>query len=317
MPGGIIGCIVIFAVSLAVLLRASDKFIEAAERIGLSFGIPSFVIGLTLVALGTSIPELASSIFAVLEGASEIVAGNVVGSNITNVFLVVGFVFMIAKQGKFEADVSKGDAIFLVLATLLFTYGAYDGVFSFAESMMCVAGVLSYITYHIVNYLSDKKDADEDLPESSWKEFAWLLVSGVFIYFSAKYNIEAIQAIAVHINVGVEYIALTAVALGTSLPELFVSMAAVKKGNIAMAIGNVLGSNIFNIFAVMGFPGFIGELTIPPIILSLSLPLLLISTLLMLAIIYQKTATKWRAAILLALYAFFFIQLLTGVVSLP
>lgn len=315
MPGGIVGWIIIFVLSLGFLLRASDKFIEAAERIGLSLGIPSFVIGLTLVALGTSIPELASSIFAVLEGASEIVAGNVAGSNITNTLLVLGVVLLVAPTGKFKADVAAADLIFLVAATFIFTYGAWDGVFSFAESMFCILGIFLYMGYQLFSYLRNKQESEEDLPPTDWRDFLIILISGVFIYFSAKYNIEAIQAIAKIVNIGVEYIALTAVALGTSLPELFVSIAAVRKGNIAMALGNVLGSNIFNIFAVMGFPGLIGSLKISPVILSVSVPLLLISTLLLISIVYQKTVTKWRAAILLMLYAYFFIQLLTGVVT--
>jgi len=315
MPGGILGWILIFVVSLAVLLRASDKFIEGAERIGLSLGIPPFVIGLTLVALGTSIPELASSVFAVLEGASEIVAGNVAGSNITNTLLVLGVVFLVAKPGKFQVNVGRGDLIFLVIATFIFTYGAYDEVFSFFESMLCISGIFLYMGYQLYSYLSKKVESEEELPTTELKDFLIILVSGLFIYFSAKYNIEAIQAIAKIINIGVEYIALTAVALGTSLPELFVSLAAVRKGNIAMALGNVLGSNIFNIFAVMGFPGLIGSLKISPVINSVSVPLLLIATLLLISIVHQKTVTKWRAAILLLLYAYFFIQLFTGVVA--
>ncbi len=309
----------IFALSLFVLLWSADKFIEAAERIGLALGIPSFVIGLTIVALGTSIPELASSIFAVLEGSSEIVAGNVVGSNITNVLLVLGVVLFVAPKGKFHADVGIGDVIFLVLSTLLFTFGALDGVFSFYESLACIFGLVAYMSYHVIAFLRSKAGNKEERGEEYEKvnplDFLWLLGTAVLIYFSAKYNIEAIQAIAAAINIGVEYIALTAVALGTSLPELFVSIAAVRKGNIAMAVGNVLGSNVFNILAVMGIPGMIGRLQIPNVILDVSLPLFLIATLLLLSIVYQKMATKWRAIILLLLYCYFFLQLLSGAIA--
>ncbi len=319
---------IVFIVSLAALIFSADFFIKAAERIGLALGIPPFVIGITLVAMGTSLPELVTSIAAVLSpnDASQIVVGNVVGSNITNMGLVLGLVAVLAKRINITFDLMRVDLPMMLGATFLLYLTVKDRNFTVPEALMCLAGVAIYMGY----VLSLSRDDSPNTPESglvpdldidpetelaehpfNWKDPVTLIASGAVIYFSAKYNVEAIEELASMLNIGKEFIALTVVALGTSLPELVVSIAAIRTDNAEMAVGNVLGSNIFNIFAVMGIPRLLGTIEVPESVLVFSLPLLLVMTLLTLFILHDKQVNRWEGFILLLLYLLFIVNLST------
>ncbi len=298
----------VFIVSLIVLVKSADWFIESAEEIGLALGIPAFLVGLTIVALGTSIPELASSIVAVQKGASEIVVSNVVGSNITNVFLVLGAVLLVGSGKVLNLKLKAGDAILLIATFGWLAFSAInDRVFTMWEAIVCLIGILLYVGYQYRNYLQAQAEDDpSDNPPFRWKSVLMLCLSIVGIYFSAEYNIESIIKLSEILEVGKEIISLSAVALGTSLPELFVSMTAVKKGNLEIAIGNIMGSNILNILAVMGIPGMLGNLAIPELIVTHCLPLLAVATIALLLVVYFRKLRVWSGVGLLLLYGYFF-----------
>lgn len=289
-------------------------------------GVPPFVIGITLIAVGTSLPELVTSIAAVLNPreVSEIVVGNVIGSNITNMGLVLGLVGILAKRIRLEFDVMRVDVPMMLGATFLLYLCIKDLQFQLLEALLCLAGMGIYLAYVlslsrsqdqalVENPLAAELELDlEEAPSSlSWKDLITLMASGAVIYFSAKYNVIAIEELATLLEIGKEFIALTVVALGTSLPELVVSIAAVRTDNAEMAVGNVLGSNIFNIFAVMGIPRLFGVLTIPESVLSFSLPLLMVTTLLCLFILHDREVNRWEGALLFLLYLLFIINLAT------
>lgn len=317
---------IVFVVSLAALIVSADFFIKASERIGLALGVPPFVIGITLVALGTSLPELVTSIAAVLSpsNASAIVPGNVIGSNITNTGLVLGLVGILAKRIKLSFDVMRVDVPMMLGATFLLYLCIKDLDFSLFEAGLCLFGMAIYLAY--VVSLSHKEEgaaesplAQELLPEEtesparfSWREPLILLASTAVIYFSAKYNVLSIEELAGLLGIGKEFIALTVVALGTSLPELVVSIVAVRTENAEMAVGNVLGSNIFNIFAVMGIPRLFGAITIPASMLPFSMPLLLVLTLLTVFILNDHEVNRWEGWILFLFYVLFIVNLATG-----
>ncbi|MEM9983693.1 MAG: calcium/sodium antiporter, partial [Bacteroidota bacterium] len=295
---------IVFFVSLTALIISADFFIKASERIGLALGIPPFVIGVTLVAVGTSLPELITSIVAVTDRSSEIVVGNVVGSNITNMGLVLGLVAILAKKIKLQFDVTKVDLPLMLGATFLIYVVIKDLKFGLIEAFICLGGMLVYLAY-VLN-LSQKDEAGPEnpvLPELevedeaspfSWRDLVTLIGSGLVIYFSAKYNVVAIEELANMLDIGKEFIALTVVALGTSLPELVVSIAAIRTDNAEMAVGNVLGSNIFNLFAVMGIPRLFGQIMIPESILTFSLPVLLVLTLLTVFVLQDREVNRWE-----------------------
>ncbi|MEO0582159.1 MAG: calcium/sodium antiporter [Bacteroidota bacterium] len=299
----------IFIGSLITLIIASDFFIKASERIGIALGIPAFIVGVTMIAIGTSLPELVTSIVAVTRGQSVIVPGNVVGSNLTNTGLVLGVIAIIARRIKLEFDVMKVDGPMLIGATLLLFLCLLDGKFQFFEGLLFLGGLAVYLAYIFMLGKSGGDEAESlDIPSEerkhrlTWKEPVILLLSGLVIYFSAVFNVQAINNLGKILHVGQDFIALTAVALGTSLPELIVSLVAVRTGNIEMAVGNVVGSNLFNIFAVMGLPRLFGEIAIPPTLIDYSLPALVAITIVLLYVLQDKVINRWEGWILLLFY---------------
>lgn len=297
----------LFVVSLAVLLFASDKFVGAAEKIGLHFGISPFIIGLTIVAFGTSLPELATSIAAVFAGQSEIVVGNVVGSNITNILLILGFTAVIGKQIKLDFDVMDIDMPLLFASSFLLYFVLYDGVFSLIEAGLFSIGIIVFL----MNSLRSEKSEVEDRPSLSVITYVYLVLGGFFVYLSANYTINAITEISKILEVPSDIIALTAVALGTSLPELVVSLAAAKQGKHGIAVGNVLGSNIFNTYAVMAIPRFFGEIIIPDGMVSYSIPFMIATTVLFGVICLSKRISNWEGLMLLVFYGFYISSLIS------
>ena len=300
--------IVIFVVSLIVLIKSSDFFIDIAEKIGSSLGIPPMVIGVTIVALGTSLPELASSIASILKDSSEIVVSNVMGSNITNVFLVVGAMSFLGR-GKLVGSKPnwKDDALLFGSAAFL-CYAILDQQFSYVEGLICIGGILLFVLHNVLESVK-AESSDEETEAFKWYWIPMLILTGLGISLSADYNIQSIIAISEVIGVGKEIISAGAVALGTSLPELFVSLAAVRKNNISIAIGNILGSNIFNIFGVMGIGRMVGDLAIPSLAVGLQFYLMIAATLALIIAYKLKKLNGIFGIALLLVYAYFLYSL--------
>lgn len=293
--------ILLFVLSVAVLIFASDKFVGAAEKIGLSLGISPFIIGVSIVAFGTSLPELATSIFSVVDGQSEIVVGNVIGSNITNVLLVLGLTAVMARKIDLDYDVMDIDMPLLFISAFLLWFAIADGHFSFFEAMLFIIALVVFL----MNSISNRKADNGEKSKSAFRDYVTLIFGGILVYFGAAYTVEMIENIALDLGADPVIIAVTALALGTSLPEVVVSLAATARGQHAIAIGNILGSNIFNTYAVMAFPSFLGPLVIPEQILSFYLPFMLVVTALFGFICLSKKISMWEGVMLLVFYAFF------------
>ncbi len=304
--------IIVFVISLFTLIKAAGYFTDAAEKIGLALGIPPFIVGVTIVAAGTSLPELASAVFAVTSGASEIMIGDVTGSNITNIFLVLGITVILAKKIKIIHELIRVDLPILVGSAFFMAIIIYDGTITRPEAFLALLGIFFYLSYTVA---VDKKYEDSDIEKAIAKEMEKkklgrkdilvLVISSIFVAIGAKYTIESVINIAEMIKIETDVIALSAVALGTSLPEIAVSITAARKGQGEVAVGNVLGSNIFNSFAVLGVAGLIGPVTVPANIISFALPLMIIATLLFFFMTQDKEVTKWEGWILILFYAFF------------
>jgi cation:H+ antiporter len=293
----------IFAGSIALLLFASDKFVEAAERIGLSLGISPFIIGVTIVAFGTSLPELATSIVAVLDGTPEIVIGNVVGSNITNIALVLGLTAVVVKNIDLEYNLWHIDIPFLWGSAFLLYFAVMDGDLSLYEAFLFLGGIAIFLAYSLKGQeRPDKKDR----PTSDGKDWMYLIAGGAFVSLSATLVISAITTISVLLDIAPTVIALSAVAIGTSLPEVAVSLSAARKGKASIAVGNALGSNIFNTFIVMAIPRFFGKLTIPEDIISIYLPLMIVMTILLGVMSNNRKITRWEGLVLILFYLWYF-----------
>lgn len=306
--------IIVFIGTLAALVFSADLFIKVAEKIGLAVGIPPFVVGLTLVALGTSLPELVTSIAGVLKGNSGIVLGNIIGSNIANTGLVLGMVGIIGRKIQLKFDLMRVDLPIMMGASVLLYLAIQNRSFTLAEGILFIAGLVFYLTYIFTSGQADIPDQEQETAKDpnlrlTWVDIAKLLGSAVAIYFSANYNVEAIDFIASWFDVGNEFVAQTAVALGTSLPELVVSIVAIRRQNAELAVGNIVGSNIFNIFCVMGIPRLFGDIDIPISILEYGLPGLIIVSALSLFSLQDKELTRWEGMMLLFCYLIYIANL--------
>jgi cation:H+ antiporter len=298
--------LLIFIFSLAVLIKGSDWFIAAAENIGRAMGIPPFIIGVTIVAFGTSLPELATSIISVLADESAIVSGNVVGSNITNILLVLGAVAFFSKKDIIlEGNIMDVDMPMLIFSAFLLYFSISDGNLSTVESLLFLVS----LAFFLIHSLSGKKSDVEMRPKFRWKDVLLLIFGGLMVYLGAKYTIESLIFLAGSFGIGSEIFALSLVALGTSLPEVVVSLTAAKRGNSGIAIGNVLGSNIFNTYIVMSIPSFLGTLIIPDSIINFNLPLMVGVTIMFALVSMSNRITRWEGAMLLLFYVFFLVYL--------
>jgi cation:H+ antiporter len=296
--------ILIFVVSLGALLKASDFFVAAAERVGLAIGISPFIIGVTIVAFGTSLPELATSLAAVFSGSSEIVIGNVIGSNITNILLVLGITAIVAKKIVMDFDIMDIEMPLLLGSAFFLYFVLADNHVSLYESLLFLVA----LTVFLLNSFG-QKDKDVERPAFAIKDFLILIAAGLVVYFGASYTIYAIEKIASQLGVNQDFIALSVLALGTSLPEVVVSIAAARKGKPGIAVGNVLGSNIFNTYAVVGIPSLFGNLVIPESTNSFSLPFMVGVTLLFVIGCISKKISRWEGVMLVIFYVYFIFTL--------
>lgn len=301
--------LIALVVGLAILVKASDGFTVAAERLGRSLGLPPFVVGVTILAVGTSLPELVASLLAVIRGASDIVAGNVVGSNITNILLIMGLTGVVTGHLKMHRELLNVDLPFLAGSAFLLATAFWDGVVGMAEGVLLLAGLGLYLHYvlrqgRLPKGERDDRDADGQRIKRLGPALT-LMVTALLIWLGAEATVSAVIELAELLEIGREVLAASAVALGTSLPEIMVCLAASRRGQGELAVGNVLGSNVFNAFAVVGASALVGPLQVPASILDFALPVMLIATLLAFIMIMEKELTLWEGWLLLLFYVFF------------
>jgi cation:H+ antiporter len=296
----------ILILSILSLLKGSDWFVNAGETIGSAFGIPSFVIGVTIIAFGTSLPELASSIAAVNAGEPGIVVGNVVGSNITNIALILGIVAILGGSIVLEKEIRHVDIPILLGSSFMLWFVARDQSVSIIDAILLLLGLFIFLAYSFGD--SNTEDLT-DVPKAKWNHYGLLVLGVGAVYLGAEWTIFSIEKLSAIAQINPDVIALSIVALGTSLPELIVSVTAARTGRTEIAVGNVIGSNIFNIYAVMSIPRFFGPITISQDNLDFSLPFMLAVTLLLAFMCIPKRISKWEGWVFLLFYALFIAEL--------
>ena len=248
--------IVLLVVGFVMLVKGADWFVDGSAGIAAKFGIPQLVIGLTIVAMGTSAPEAAVSISAALKGSAEITIGNIVGSNIMNVLVILGLSAAITPLMVAKSTV-KVELPFMIGITLLLLALGYNGVIGAGFAAILVVFFIAYLTYLFIMAKKNKEEQEEAKDLSVVKALILTVVGLVFIVWGSNVTVNAATAIAKIVGLSERFIGLTIVALGTSLPELFTSVSAARKGNADIAIGNIVGSNIFNILFVVGLSGLV------------------------------------------------------------
>ncbi|MBU1178478.1 calcium/sodium antiporter [Patescibacteria group bacterium] len=297
--------IAIFVISLAVLIKAADYFTKYSEKLGSALGIPQFIIGVTIVSIGTSLPELATSLIAVFKGSTEIVAGNVIGSNIANILLVVGLAAVLSRKMVVKRSLINLDAPLLLAVTFLAVFVLWDKQVTFIESLFLIASYLVYILYSIYSRSKAEESNSQKKGEVSFKMVAMIILGGLGVYLGAKYSIDSVLNISEILQINSSVIALSAIALGTSLPEVLVSVSAARKGNYEMALGNVFGSNIFNIAMVIGIPGLISTLGVSSETFLIAIPFMVAATVLYVISGISQKIYSWEGALYLIIYCLF------------
>lgn len=236
-----------------MLVKGADWFVDGAAGIAGKFGIPQLVIGLTIVAMGTSAPEAAVSITAALKNNADITIGNVVGSNILNVLVILGVTSVIIAIAVADSTVKYEIPYMLFVSILLLVFGITGNEISFVEGVMLWAAFIIYLIYLFVMAKKNKEEQPEDEKKKPiWLLIVLVLIGVVLIVKGSDVAVAAATKIALAAHLSERFIGLTIVALGTSLPELVTSVTAAKKGKADIAIGNIVGSNMFNILFVVG-----------------------------------------------------------------
>ncbi|MFC7772312.1 sodium:calcium antiporter [Flavobacterium sp. GCM10027622] len=302
----------IFSLALIGLLVSSNYFTNAAEAIGKYLQLPSFVVGVFIVGIGTSLPELISGILSVNKGASEILSGNIIGANISNILLITGLAVVINKKNiSLKSGYMYIDLNYLIGSFLFFYMIAYDGKMDAAESFFGLLIFIVYSIYLIKGETKSKEDSNSKTEKFPIVSLLLLLVSAVGIYFGADYTIISLEKIAFDLSIPKSIVALTLLSLGTTLPELAVNISAIKNGKAEMAIGNVLGSSIFNTLVIPSIASFFGTIVVTNNLLQFSLPVMAACGLLFYLLTQDKKISVWEGLLFICLYSLFIFKTAT------
>ncbi len=308
---------VLFVIGIFLLVKGADFLIDGSSSIAKKFGVSSLMIGFTIVAFGTSMPELMVNIFAAIRGSSEVAFGNIIGSNIANLLLVLGVVAIMTPVKVENSTIWKGIPLSILAAVMLFAFSGYSftnqislGVLTRLKGfvLLCFFGVFIYYTMNMA-----KKDRTEfknkSLKISGRKKNPWIatmmIVGGLIgLYFGGQWVVNGAVSIARQFGMSEYLISATIIAVGTSLPELATGIAAAKKKDLDLAVGNAVGSNIFNIFWVLGFTALIAPIVIPGFI-GIDLIFLIFASLLLFAFLVffkKRQLERWQGFVFILLY---------------
>ena len=300
--------LVLLVVGFAMLVKGADWFVEGTAGIARKFGIPQLVIGLTIVAMGTSAPEAAVSITAALKGNAGISSGNVVGSNILNILIILGISAVIVAIAIQESTI-KYEIPYMILITIaLLVMGFTGGTVTRLEGIILWILFILYLAY-LFNMAKNNKEDDAEEERSPLLLLLSGIVGGVIIVWGSNITVDSATAIAKMIGLSESFIGLTIVALGTSLPELVTSATAARKGNADIAIGNIVGSNIFNILFVIGTTALITPVPFASNFLIDSMIAILAGILLWVSVFKTKKLTRMWGIVMLLCYAAYFVYL--------
>lgn len=282
---------IFIAVGLAGLVWSSDKFVEGAAAIANYAGLPPLLIGMTIVSLGTSAPEIVVSIMASLSGSGELAVGNALGSNITNVGLVLG-VTLIIRSIAIDAGTTKRELPQMVIVTLLAGALMIDGVLSITDGAVLIFGLVIFLTLLAKRGATPQDTVSSDPSMTPIKAWGVFIVGLALLVLSSRLLVVGAVNVATALGVSELIIGLTIVAIGTSLPELAASVVSALKGHSDIAIGAIVGSNVFNLLVVLAGPGLLGPLTLNSSVMSRDWPVTILTTGALMALAwlaYRKT----------------------------
>lgn len=305
--------IVLIIVGIAFVLWGADRLTDGAVAVAQRMGVPQIVIGLTIVAFGTSMPEFCSSLVSALNHQPGMAVGNVVGSNIFNSLLIVGVAALVAPISILPSTVKKDIPFALVSSVLLVLLCGFDGKIQWYDAviMLVFFAVFMVITLHEAKSGEIKEETTaEKKPMSKLMSIVWIVVGLACLIGGSTVFVNAASKFAAELGVDPAVIGLTIVAMGTSLPELATSVVSATKGNSGIAIGNVLGSNVFNILFILGVTGVISPLDIKGIT-TLDLSVMVIAMILLWLFSFTKLKiSSWEGAVLTLVFIGYMVMLL-------
>ena len=299
---------ILIIIGLILLTRGADYFIDNSASFAEDKGISPHVVGVTIVAFGTSLPELLVSIISSFQGYNDLALGNIVGSNISNIGLVLAsssfvFYYLLGTDVQPNNDSNK-DSYVMILAVFLLIIFAQDNIINFVEGL---AFFMLYIIYLVsLYYRSRNKSGNSGSDEQT--SYNFLLGGLIAMLIGAQLTVDSAVEVASHLGISEMVIGLSVVAVGTSLPELAGTLSAAKKGHKEIAVGNVIGSNIANIFMVMGVLAMINNIVVEQWVLDTTLPLLMIITIATFGLI-RVPFNRLSGSILYAFFLLFIYEL--------
>lgn len=292
-------------IGLAILVWSADLFIDGATTLAHSLRVPSFLVGVVILGLGTSAPEMVVSVLAALEGSPELALGNAYGSNIMNIALVLGTTAFISPI-VIDKSIVKRDLPLLLVITLLAAWQLRDGQLSQIDGIILLLGLVAVLIFQIVLNLRSSKQEDKKAGNKNnahsdnkgkqaagvFRGLASLIVGMSILILSSRAIVWGAVELATFWGLSELIIGLTIVAVGTSLPELVASLSAARKGEHDMVLGNIIGSNIFNTLGVVGLAAFIAPISADPIILSRDVSAMALLTLLLVGLCVSAYISK-------------------------
>lgn len=302
--------LVLLIVGLVILAKGSDLFIDGAAYIARRFGITEFIVGLTLVSVGTSLPELGASVYASYYGRGAMAVGNIIGSNIANIALILGISIMLRNIRTTRVMLVRDGCIMLAVS-FLFAGIAIGGI-SRLDGLILITCFFMYMRLLYMQRQAGDHTTDSGSPTATedklFKELIKLAAGGVSVFLGAKLLVDSAIAIATVLGVSEGVIGVTLVAFGTSAPELVVSIAAIKKGYGDIAIGNILGSNIFNVLLVGGVASLVRPLPVDDVLIRFNMPVMLfLATLLLIFMRTKWKLERWEGVVFVTMYIGFIV----------
>ena len=302
--------VTLMVVGFIMLIKGADWFVDGAAGIAAKMGIPQLIIGLTIVAMGTSAPETAVSISSAIKGNADICIGNVVGSNILNVLIILGITATIVEL-KVAKSTIRYEIPYMIFITIVLLIMGYTGnKVTLLEGAILWALFILYLAYLFV--MARKNNSDDEYQENkpAWKLVLYIVVGLAIIICGSNITVDSAVSIAKAIGISERFIGLTIVAFGTSLPELVTSLAAARKGNADIAIGNIVGSNIFNILFVIGTTAFILPVTFESKFIIDTIICIATGVLLWLGVFRKQKLNRKLGIVMLFVYGAYLVYLL-------
>lgn len=306
---------IVFLIGLLLLYYGAESMVTGSSRLALSFGVRPLVIGMTIVALATSMPEMMVTVMSLVRGSSDLAAGNIIGSNIANIALILGAASLVSPLRVARRTLSREIPMMIGASVLLFLF-SLDGHLAFVDGLLLFSGLVLFLIYCLRSAREEGLErplAEEVVKEEQTrrtKDLVFIVLGFFGLGVGAEMMVRSAVEIARFFGVTELIIGMSVMALGTSLPELAASMVSIWRGEIELSVGNVIGSNIFNIMFVFGICPIFQEITIEPETLRYQMPVMLLMSFILVPLIRRRMRLgKPEGALLLSSYVVFIISL--------